>query len=68
MYSLQVLQEDVSLTSGIAIQDVLLFLDDGRELRQQVLEEIYSRGGDAGPSSVRLLFSLSHLRTVGADR
>lgn len=43
---------DVSAVTGIVAGNVLLFTEDGRELRQEVLEELWERGGHAGSSMV----------------
>jgi hypothetical protein len=53
-YSLQDLFESISSYTEIDIPDILLFMDDGREVRQEVLESIHARGGQAGPSTVRM--------------
>jgi hypothetical protein len=36
----------------VVAQNVLLFLADGRELKSDVLEEAWDRGGEGGTSSV----------------
>lgn len=44
---------DISAATGIVAGNVLLFTEDGRELKQEVLEELWERGGQgAGQSSV----------------
>lgn len=43
---------DVSAATGVVSGNILLFTEDGRELKQEVLEELWERGGGAS-SSVR---------------
>jgi len=40
----------------VVLQNVLMFLHDGREVRQEILEEAWDRGGEGGTSSVRCLY------------
>jgi len=51
-FRLEGVYADVSAATGIVSGNVLLFTEDGRELRQEVLEELWERGGHAGTSSV----------------
>lgn len=41
------------------MQNVLMFLHDGREMRQEILEEAWDRGGEGGTSSVSVLALLA---------
>lgn len=52
--SLEGVYADVSAATGLVSGNVLLFTADGRELKQEVLEELWERGGGngAGQSSV----------------
>lgn len=43
---------DVSAGTGIVSGNVLIFTEDGRELKQDVLEELWERGGHGAASSV----------------
>lgn len=47
---------DVAASTGISTDNVLLFLPDGRDLKDEVLLEIYERGGDGGQSEVSRAF------------
>ncbi|KAL1408464.1 oligomeric, coiled-coil, peripheral membrane protein [Vanrija albida] len=53
--SLEGVYADVSAATGLVSGNVLLFTEDGRELKQEVLEELWERGGGngAGQSSPR---------------
>ncbi|WOO77837.1 Autophagy-related protein 11 [Vanrija pseudolonga] len=53
--SLEGVYADVSAATGLVSGNVLLFTADGRELKQEVLEELWERGGGngAGQSSPR---------------
>lgn len=42
----------MSAATGVVSGNILLFTEDGRELKQEVLEELWERGGGAS-SSVR---------------
>ena len=50
--SLQALVSDISVATGVSEQNILLFLEDGRELRSEVIIEARERGGHGSPSSV----------------
>jgi hypothetical protein len=50
--SLEGVIADVSAATGLVAGNVLIFTEDGRELRQEVLEELWERGGHGGGSSV----------------
>jgi autophagy-related protein 11 len=43
---------DVSASTALSPDNVLLFLEDGRELKDEVLVKMYERGGDGGQSDV----------------
>ncbi|ORY25347.1 putative myosin heavy chain [Naematelia encephala] len=43
--SLEQLVTHIAEQFGVTIENVLLFLDDGRELRKEVLESLWERGG-----------------------
>ncbi|CAK9784276.1 hypothetical protein CC85DRAFT_284896 [Cutaneotrichosporon oleaginosum] len=49
--SLEGVIADVSAATGLISGNVLLFTEDGRELKQEVLEELWERGGHGGGSS-----------------
>lgn len=51
--SLEGVVTDVSAATGLLPGNVLLFTEDGRELKQEVLEELWERGGHGGGSSPR---------------
>jgi hypothetical protein len=56
MGRLEQLVVDVSASTGISVDNVLLFLPDGRDLKDEVLLEMYERGGEGGQSEVSLPF------------
>lgn len=43
---------EVSTSSNVKASNVLMFLADGREIKQDILEQAWDRGGEAGASSV----------------
>ncbi|BEI80639.1 hypothetical protein CcaverHIS002_0111680 [Cutaneotrichosporon cavernicola] len=49
--SLEGVITDASAATGLVAGNVLLFTEDGRELKQEVLEELWERGGRGGGSS-----------------
>ena len=55
---LEPLIAEISVATGVTEQNVLLFLGDGRELRDEVLEEAWERGGQATLSTVRCSLAL----------
>ena len=48
--------------SGVITQNVLMFLEDGRELRADILEEAWQRGGEGTGSNVSNLTCLGCLQ------
>ena len=52
---IEYLYDEISRQSDVILQNVLMFLHDGREVRQEILEEAWERGGEGGTSSVRLV-------------
>ncbi|TXT13490.1 hypothetical protein VHUM_00857 [Vanrija humicola] len=51
--SLEGVYADVSAATGLVSGNVLLFTEDGRELKQEVLEELWERGGGNGAGQPR---------------
>ena len=47
---------DVAASTDTTPENVLLFLDDGRELRADVLEQLWERGGQASTSNTSILY------------
>lgn len=69
--SLEGVYADVSAATGVVSGNILLFTEDGRELKQEVLEELWERGGGASSSvrcrrrsSYRLLHPVQHTEIV----
>lgn len=46
------LVDDIAAHSGVSADNILLFLDDGRQVVDEVLREAWDRGGSGSQSSV----------------
>lgn len=54
------LVDDIAAHSGVSADNILLFLDDGRQVVDEVLREAWARGGSGSQSSVRPYHWLNH--------
>ncbi|EKC98517.1 myosin heavy chain [Trichosporon asahii var. asahii CBS 8904] len=54
--SLEGVYADVSAATGVVSGNILLFTEDGRELKQEVLEELWERGGGASSSHTEIVY------------
>ncbi|WWD00241.1 hypothetical protein V866_007150 [Kwoniella sp. B9012] len=62
------LLEDVGQLTGVTSNNVLLFMEDGRELRTEVLEEAWNTAGPSSPSAAqRLKLYLFNRETFWSD-
>ena len=59
---------DVSSVSGIPPEHVLMFLEDGTELKEEVLLSAWERGGEGGTSSVSHFAGRTRIGMVLSDR
>ncbi|WWC59113.1 uncharacterized protein I303_101661 [Kwoniella dejecticola CBS 10117] len=66
--NLEALLEDVSGLTGVTSNNVLLFMEDGRELRTEILEEAWNTAGPSSPSAAqRLKLYLFNRETFWSD-
>nr|XP_019008838.1 uncharacterized protein I206_06522 [Kwoniella pini CBS 10737]OCF47619.1 hypothetical protein I206_06522 [Kwoniella pini CBS 10737] len=66
--SLETLLDDISGLTGVTPNNVLLFMEDGRELRTDVLEEAWNTAGPSSPSAAqRLKLYLFNRETFWSD-
>ncbi|WWD08012.1 hypothetical protein V865_006122 [Kwoniella europaea PYCC6329] len=62
------LLEDVGQLTGVTSNNVLLFMEDGRELRTEILEEAWNTAGPSSPSAAqRLKLYLFNRETFWSD-
>ncbi|WVW78803.1 hypothetical protein I302_100765 [Kwoniella bestiolae CBS 10118] len=66
--SLDNLLEDVGQLTGVTSNNVLLFMEDGRELKTEILEEAWNTAGPSSPSAAqRLKLYLFNRETFWSD-
>jgi hypothetical protein len=56
IFSIDTLNSDVSIVTGVTAENILLFLDDGRQVTLDVLHNTCGRGGEGSASNVSLGF------------
>lgn len=57
------LYAEVSASSNVEASNILMFLADGRELKHDILQQAWDRGGEAGTSSVSFATTVWRLLT-----
>ncbi|WWC87153.1 uncharacterized protein L201_002039 [Kwoniella dendrophila CBS 6074] len=66
--NLETLLEDISNLVGVTSNNILLFMEDGRELKMDILEEAWNTAGPSSPSAAqRLKLYLFNRETFWSD-